>query len=98
MKAVHQQSYVNHQKTPVPFQPVDRTHNAHVCRTELPNAHVYQALSKVQTRYEDALNRKIHVNHSHVVVEHRAMLHAIQCAIVQNQQLAIHSDNVVHQL
>lgn len=80
----------------VQFQLVVQTHNVLACQMESPNVRVCQVSSKVQTQFVAALNRRIHVNHSHAVLVHHAMLREIQFAIAQNRPLEIHSDNVIH--
>lgn len=97
-KEIHQVCHVNHPKMLAQYQLVDQTHNALVSPTELPSAHVYQVLSKVQIQFVDASNREVHVNHSHADWELHVMLHEHQFAIAQKEQLAIHSNNVAHQL
>lgn len=56
------------------------------------NVHAYLDISRARIPFVVALNQRIHANQIHVGLEHHAMQHEIQFAIVQNQQLEIHSD------
>lgn len=97
-KEIHPALHVNHHKTLAQSHLVDQTHNVPDSATELPNVHVYQASLKVRIQSEDVSNQRALVNHSHAVLGHLVMLHGAQFVIAQNQQLEIHSENVLVQL
>lgn len=97
-KVIRHKCHVNHQKMHVQYRLADQTHNVLACQMELPSVHAYQDLLKVRTQFVVALNRRVLVNHSHVVWEHLVMLLVAQLVIVQKELLAIHSDNVHYQI
>lgn len=97
-KEIHPALHVNHHKTLAQSHLVDQTHNVPDSATELPNVHVYQASLKVRIQSEDVSNQRALVNHSHAVLGHLVMLLGTPFVIAQNQQLEIHSENVLVQL